>query len=268
MNLIIDPVAFYVPIPFVGWWPIYWYGVSWVLAILTIHWVAKLTLSNKTNFSKDDVENFLFYGVLGAVIGGRVGYMLFYGFDQIIENPFSVLRVWEGGLSFHGGLIGILFSFYIFCKKTNLSFFEFSDHIALSFPLGLGIVRIGNFLGGELLGRPTDLPWGIIFWSDPLQLSRHPSQIYQAFSEGPILFFVMYLLSKKDMPRMAMSGSFLSLYGIFRVFTEQFRSPDSHIGFDLFDIITRGQLLSMPMILIGFTLILLAFKKNKNATIS
>ena len=89
--------------------------------------------------------------------------MLFYGFDQIIENPFSVLRVWEGGLSFHGGLIGILFSFYMFCKKTNLSFFEFSDHIALSFPLGLGIVRIGNFLGGELLGRPTDLPWGIIF---------------------------------------------------------------------------------------------------------
>ena len=159
-------------------------------------------------------------------------------------------------------------TFYIFCKKTNLSFFEFSDHIALSFPLGLGIVRIGNFLGGELLGRPTDLPWGIIFWSDPLQLSRHPSQIYQAFLEGPILFFVMYLLSKKDMPRMAMSGSFLSLYGIFRVFTEQFRSPDSHIGFDLFDIITRGQLLSMPMILIGFALILLAFKKNRNATIS
>ena len=134
--------------------------------------------------------------------------------------------------------------------------------------MGLGIVRIGNFLGGELLGRPTDLPWGIIFWSDPLQLSRHPSQIYQAFTEGPILFFIMYLLSKKDMPKMAMSGSFLLLYGIFRIFTEQFRSPDSHIGFDLFDIITRGQLLSMPMILVGFTLIILAFKKNKNAAVS
>ena len=183
MNLIIDPVAFHIPIPLVGWWPIYWYGLSWVLAILTIHWVAKLTLSNKANFSKDDIESFLFYGVLGAVIGGRFGYMLFYGFDQIIENPFSILRVWEGGLSFHGGLIGVIFSFFLFCKKTKLSFFEFSDHIALSFPLGLGIVRIGNFLGGELLGRPTELPWGVIFWSDPLQLSRHPSQIYQAFLE-------------------------------------------------------------------------------------
>ena len=145
MNLIIDPVAFHIPIPFVGWWPIYWYGLSWVLAILTIHWVAKLTLSNKANFSRDDIESFLFYGVLGAVIGGRFGYMLFYGFDQIIENPFSILRVWEGGLSFHGGLIGVIFSFFLFCKKTKLSFFEFSDHIALSFPLGLGMLGLVTF---------------------------------------------------------------------------------------------------------------------------
>ena len=262
MNLIIDPVAFYVPIPFVGWWPIYWYGVSWVLAILTIHWVAKLTLSNKTNISKDDVENFLFYGVLGAVIGGRVGYMLFYGFDQIIENPFSVLRVWEGGLSFHGGLIGILFSFYMFCKKTNLSFFEFSDHIALSFPLGLGIVRIGNFLGGELLGRPTDLPWGIIFWSDPLQLSRHPSQIYEAFLEGLLLFCLTYLIFKNKFSIKGFtSGCFLTLYGIFRIFSEQFRQPDLHLGLILFNF-SLGSILSFVMIFFGIYLIL---NNNENS---
>ena len=123
-------------------------------------------------------------------------------------------------------------------------------------------------MGGELLGRQTDLPWGIIFWSDPLQITRHPSQIYQAILEGPILFLLLYFLSRRKIPRMAMSGAFLFLYGVFRVFTEQFRSPDSHIGFDLFDIITRGQLLSSPMILIGFTLLILAFRKNKNATIS
>lgn len=268
MSLTIDPVAFHIPIPFLGWWPIYWYGISWVLAILTIHWVAKRTIPSTASFSKQHIEDFLFYGVLGAIIGGRLGYMCFYGMQQIIQDPFSILKVWEGGLSFHGGLLGVLVSFFIFCKKNNFSFFEFSDHIALSFPLGLGIVRIGNFLGGELLGRQTDLPWGIIFWSDPLQITRHPSQIYQAILEGPILFLLLYFLSRRKIPRMAMSGAFLFLYGVFRVFTEQFRSPDSHIGFDLFDIITRGQLLSSPMILIGSTLLILAFRKNKNATIS
>ena len=268
MSLTIDPVAFHIPIPFLGWWPIYWYGISWVLAILTIHWVAKRTIPSTASFSKQHIEDFLFYGVLGAIIGGRLGYMFFYGMQQVIQDPFSILKVWEGGLSFHGGLLGVLVSFFIFCKKNNISFFEFSDHIALSFPLGLGIVRIGNFLGGELLGRQTDLPWGIIFWSDPLQITRHPSQIYQAILEGPILFLLLYLLSRRKIPKMAMSGAFLFLYGVFRVFTEQFRSPDSHIGFDLFDIITRGQLLSSPMILIGSTLLILEIRKNKNATIS
>ena len=268
MSLTIDPIAFFIPIPYIGWWPIYWYGISWVLAILTIHWVAKKTIPSTANFSNQDVEDFLFYGVLGAIIGGRLGYMFFYGIEQVVENPFSILKVWEGGLSFHGGLLGVIISFFIFCRKHNISFFEFSDHIALGFPLGLGIVRIGNFLGGELLGRPTDVPWGIVFWSDPLQLTRHPSQIYQAILEGPILFLILYFLSRKNIPKMTMSGAFLILYGVFRIFTEQFRTPDSHIGFDLFDIITRGQLLSSPMILIGFTLLILAFRKNKNAAIS
>ena len=142
MSLTIDPIAFFIPIPYIGWWPIYWYGISWVLAILTIHWVAKKTIPSTANFSNQDVEDFLFYGVLGAIIGGRLGYMFFYGIEQVVENPFSILKVWEGGLSFHGGLLGVLISFFIFCRKHNISFFEFSDHIALSFPLGLGIVRI------------------------------------------------------------------------------------------------------------------------------
>ena len=268
MIIDINPVAFYLPIPFVGWWPVYWYGISWVIAILSIHWFAKRNIATTANFTKEHVEDFLFYGVLGAIIGGRLGYMLFYGMDQILSDPFSILRIWEGGLSFHGGLFGVIVAFLIFSKKINIPFFEFSDHIAVSFPLGLGIVRIGNFLGGELLGRPTDLPWGMTFWSDPLQLSRHPSQLYQAFLEGPALFFIMYFLFKRKMPRMALSGYFLVFYGLFRIITEQFRTPDSHIGFDLFDMITRGQILSLPMVLAGITLLIFAFNKNRNATIS
>ena len=137
----------------------------------------------------------------------------------------------------------------------------------MAFPIGLGFVRIGNFLGGELLGRPTDLPWGMIFWSDPLQISRHPSQLYQAFFEGIVLFTILNLLVIKPKPKVFISGMFLTLYGSFRIFTEIFRMPDSHIGFDFLDIITRGQLLSTPMVIIGLLLIFLSYR-NKNETIS
>lgn len=265
MSLTIDPIAFFVPIPFIGWWPIYWYGISWVLAILTIHWVAKKTIPSTANFSNQDVEDFLFYGVLGAIIGGRLGYMFFYGIEQVVENPFSLLKVWEGGLSFHGGLLGVIISFFIFCRKHNISFFEFSDHIALGFPLGLGIVRIGNFLGGELLGRPTEVAWGVVFSNDSLGLVRHPSQLYQAFFEGLTMFVILFFVAKKNPPKMFLSGLFLVLYGSFRTFTENFRTPDAHIGFDLFETLTRGQLLSFPMIIFGIVLIYLSLKKNDEA---
>lgn len=117
MIIDINPVAFYLPIPFVGWWPVYWYGISWVIAILSIHWFAKRNIATNANFTEAHVEDFLFYGVLGAIVGGRLGYMLFYGMDQILSDPFSILRVWEGGLSFHGGLFGVIVAFLIFSKK-------------------------------------------------------------------------------------------------------------------------------------------------------
>ena len=267
MNILIDPVAFYIPFPFLGWWPVHWYGISWLSGILGIHWYAKKTVTSISPFTKDDIEDFLFYGVLGAIIGGRFGYMLFYGTDQIFYDPLSIFKVWEGGLSFHGGLIGVLTSFLLFTRKLNINFFQLSDHVALAFPIGLGSVRIGNFLGGELLGRPTDLPWGMTFWSDPLQLNRHPSQLYQAFFEGLILFIILFWFSKKPRPRMFLSGLFLAVYGLLRIITEIFRMPDAHIGFDILDIITRGQLLSIPMVLVGLFLITLS-NRNKNETVS
>ena len=156
--------------------------------------------------------------------------MFFYGTDQIFNDPISIFRVWEGGLSFHGGFIGVLVSFFIFLKKLNIDFFDLADHIALAFPIGLGMVRIGNFLGGELLGRPTDLPWGMIFWSDPLQISRHPSQLYQAFFEGLVMFVMLFLVAKKNPPKMLLSGMFLLLYGAFRSITESYRNKNETIS--------------------------------------
>ena len=138
-------------------------------------------LFQKTPFNENDIDDFLFYGVLGAIIGGRLGYMFFYGTDQIFNDPISIFRVWEGGLSFHGGFIGVLVSFFIFSKKLNIDFFDLADHIALAFPIGLGMVRIGNFLGGELLGRPTDLPWGMIFGVILFKLAGTPHNFIKHF---------------------------------------------------------------------------------------
>ena len=268
MIVEVNPVAFYLPIPLYGWWPIYWYGISWLVAILSINYFSKISAPNIGVINKNLIEDFLFYGVLGAILGGRLGYMIFYGINQIQNDFLSIFRIWEGGLSFHGGLIGVLISFYLFTLNKKVNFFNMTDHMAVYFPLGLGSVRIGNFLGGELLGRPTDMPWGMTFSSDPLGLSRHPSQLYQAFLEGVILFFILYFLSKKKLPKMFISGYFLIFYGTFRIISENFRTPDQHIGFDLFNLFTRGQLLSIPMILCGLAIIYIGFKKNRNETVS
>ncbi len=167
MIVEIDPIAFYIPLPFFGWWPIYWYGISWLVAILSINYIARLNAPAEGVINKKIIDDFIFYGVLGAIIGGRIGYMIFYGLDSLVRDPMTLFKIWEGGLSFHGGLLGVLLSFLIFSKSNNISFFDLSDHMAIYLPLGLGSVRIGNFLGGELLGRPTDIPWGIIYSNDP-----------------------------------------------------------------------------------------------------
>ena len=267
MIVEIDPIAFYIPLPFFGWWPIYWYGVSWLIAILSINYIARFYAPANGIVNKNLIDDFIFYGVLGAIIGGRIGYMVFYGFDNLIRDPMALFKIWEGGLSFHGGLIGVLISFLIFSERRRISFFDLADHMAIYLPLGLGSVRIGNFLGGELLGRPTEVPWGIIYSNDPLGLVRHPSQLYQAFFEGLVMFLILFFVAKNKPPKMFLSGLFLILYGLFRSFTENFRTPDAHIGFDLFQILTRGQLLSLPMIIFGIVIIYFSLK-NKNATVS
>tara|TARA_B100001765_G_scaffold203780_1_gene158786 strand:- start:1042 stop:1833 length:792 start_codon:yes stop_codon:yes gene_type:complete len=258
----IDPVAIQL-----GPLAIRWYSLSWLAAFGLIFFLANKNLSK---FSKEQLSNLMFYGLLGAIIGGRVGYMIFYGSNQLLADPLSLFYVWQGGLSFHGGFLGVLVSAYFLSKHWQVKFFEIMDFIAPYIPIGLGSVRIGNFLNAELLGTPTNMPWGIMFPSDPEGLIRHPSQLYQAVGEGVVLLFFMLWFSRKPRPHMAVSSLFLIGYGVIRCFTEIFREPDAHIGFDLFGIISRGQLLSLPMIIIGIVLLFYSYKINlkKDETVS
>ena len=258
----IDPVALQL-----GPLAIRWYGLTWLVAFGLIYLLANKRLNK---FSKQKLSDLMFYGLIGAMIGGRLGYMIFYGADQLRSDPLALFYIWQGGLSFHGGLIGVLVSSYFLSKQWKMKFFEVMDYIAPYVPVGLGSVRIGNFLNAELLGKPTNLPWGVVFPSDPEALIRHPSQLYQAIGEGLILLFLMLWFSRKPKPRMAVSSVFLIGYGLIRCFTEIFREPDPHIGYDLFDIISRGQLLSLPMIITGIVLLFYSYKINskRDATIS
>ncbi|SVA44943.1 uncharacterized protein METZ01_LOCUS97797, partial [marine metagenome] len=173
------------------------------------------------------LSDLMFYGLLGAIVGGRSGYMLFYGIDALVQNPLSLFYIWQGGLSFHGGFLGVLVSIYFLAKSWDIGFFTITDFISPFVPIGLGLVRIGNFLNSELLGRPTDAYWGVVFPSDPLGLIRHPSQIYQAFSEGLVLSVILFWFSKSSKPRGVISSLFLIGYGVIRFITEFFREPDS-----------------------------------------
>ena len=251
----IDPIAIQI-----GPLAIRWYGITWLAAFSTIYYLIK-------KFQKDidvnQTSDLMFYSLLGAIIGGRAGYVLFYSFDQFLANPLSIFAIWEGGLSFHGGLLGVLVSCYWLSKKWKMGFFWLMDRVAPYVPPGLGFVRLGNFLNSELLGRPTEVSWGVIFPSDPLGLVRHPSQLYQAFGEGIILFIYMLIIAKRPKPTMSISGHFLIGYGFIRFSTEFFRTPDQHIGFVL-DFLTRGQILSFPMIVIGLFLIYYSKKRQHN----
>jgi len=250
----IDPVALQI-----GPIAIRWYGLTWLAAFYAIYFLIR---RYQKDLNLDQVSDLMFYSLLGAIIGGRAGYVFFYSIDQFINNPFSIFFIWQGGLSFHGGLVGVLIACFWLSKSWKIDFFWLMDRVALFVPPGLGFVRLGNFMNSELLGRPTDLSWSIIFPSDPLGISRHPSQLYQAFGEGILLFIYMLWIAKKPKPTMNISGHFLLGYGLIRFLTEFFRTPDQHIGFTAFDVLTRGQMLCLPMIVIGIILIYYSYRKQ------
>tara|TARA_R110002096_G_scaffold211786_3_gene399165 strand:- start:734 stop:1456 length:723 start_codon:yes stop_codon:yes gene_type:complete len=208
----------------------------------------------------DQVSDFLFYAVLGVIVGGRIGSVLFYNLDHFLANPVYLFKIWEGGMSFHGGLVGVLTVIWLYQKKRNWGFFRLADFIAPLVPPGLGFGRIGNFINGELWGRPTDVGWGMIF-PQVDNLARHPSQLYQVMLEGLVMFLILWFYSAKPRATGSVSGWFLILYGTFRFIVEFAREPDEHLGFIAFNWLTMGQLLSLPMIAAGVLLLWLA---NKN----
>ena len=250
-----------------GWLRIQYYAVTWILsAILIYQYLKKHQIIQELKLTTEQVNDIVFlYGLIfGAMVGGRFGYMFFYGIDQLASNPLSLFFIWEGGLSFHGGLIGVIVSLYVYAYQNKISFLRLADAICAAMPIGLGLVRIGNFMNGELFGRPTDGSWGFIFPTDPYGLTRHPSQLYEAFFEGFILFIILisnFFRNKEKNNFGALSGIFLLNYGIFRFLIEYLREPDAHLGL-IFNFITMGQLLCLPLLFFGILLIYYNAKKK------
>lgn len=255
----IDPVAISI-----GPLKVHWYGIMYLVAF-TAGWYLGRVRAKKpqSGWHPDEVGDILFYIALGVILGGRIGYVIFYNFSKFLENPVMLLEIWKGGMSFHGGLIGVIIAMWLFGRKTNRSFFTVSDFIAPLIPLGYGAGRIGNFIGGELWGKVTDVPWGMVFPRAGIE-PRHPSQLYQAFLGGLVIFTILWLYSKKPKPTMAVSGMFLLCFGIYRFTIEFFRQPDAHLGYLAFGWLTMGQVLSAPMVALGLFLIWFAYKHQSN----
>lgn len=246
----LDPVAFHI-----GPLAVHWYGLMYLFGFI-IGWgllLYRVKKGNYTDITPDQLSDLIFYIALGVIVGGRLGYMLFYDFGDFIHHPWILVMTWKGGMSFHGGAIGVTLAMWLWGRKHNKTLGEVSDFVVPAIPLGLGLGRIGNFINGELWGRVTDVPWGMIF-PGAGNLPRHPSQLYEAFLEGLVMFLILWIYSSKRRPPWAVSGLFLILYGVFRIIVEFFREPDVQIGY-LFFGITEGQLLSIPMI--GFGLLMM-----------
>ena len=244
----LDPVLFDF-----GFFVIRWYSLAYIFGILIGWWLGKRIILKRfqnLNFDIKEFDNLITYIIISILLGGRIGYILFYNFGYYLSNPFDILKIWEGGMSFHGALIGIILGTYWFSIKKNIHTFFLLDIIAFVAPIGIFFGRIANFINGELIGKTTNVFWGIIFPNFDNK-ARHPSQLYEALLEGVVLFIIMNLiLFRKNYKIGTCSYVFLIFYGIFRIFSEFFREPDAQIGY-LFNLISMGTILSFFMILAG-----------------
>ena len=248
----IDPVIFSI-----GPVAVRWYGLMYVIGFV-LAWILARRRSRRadTPIEPAQVDDLIFYGMLGVILGGRLGYSFVYAWDQVLQDPLYVFRITEGGMSFHGGLLGVIVALWWYARKRRIRLLELTDFAAPLVPLGLGFGRIGNFINGELWGKPTDVPWGFIVNG----VGRHPSQLYEALLEGLLLFVILWTYSAKERPYMAVSGLFLLCYGSFRFLVEFWRLPDADIGYLAFGWLTMGQVLSTPMILAGAVMLALAWR--------
>ncbi|NIV18660.1 MAG: prolipoprotein diacylglyceryl transferase [Woeseiaceae bacterium] len=255
----IDPVIFTI-----GPLAIRWYGLMYVIGFLLAWWLGRRRChADHAIIRKPEyVDDLIFYAMLGVILGGRIGSVIFYNFGTFIKDPLYLVRIWEGGMSFHGGLLGVLLAMWLFGRKHGKTMWQITDFMAPLVPLGLGFGRIGNFINGELWGKPTDGPWGVLYNGQVL----HPTQLYEAALEGFLLFAILWWFSAKARPYMAVSGLFLLLYGVFRFVIEFVRVPDADMGYLAFDWVTMGQVLSAPMMLAGAIMLGMSFSaKNKEA---
>lgn len=272
----IDPIALAL-----GPVQIHWYGVMYALAF-AIAWLLgrhRVRAGRLPGVDENAFGDLAFYAMLGVVLGGRIGYVLFYAFGDFLRDPLVLLKVWEGGMSFHGGLLGVLAAVWWWSRRQGLHFFDTVDFVAPLVPHGLGLGRLGNWIGGELWGRPTGGDWGVVFpralppelaLLDPATLrarfqagaldefARHPSQLYQFALEGVAMFAILWWYSRRPRPRYAVAGLFALLYGVFRFAAEFVREPDAHIGYLAFGWLTMGQLLSLPLVALGLFLLWLS----------
>ncbi len=256
----IDPVALAI-----GPLKIHWYGLMYLIGFIAVFVLGRKSAQQPWSPIKPEaIEDMVTVGALGVILGGRIGYILFYKFADFIHDPLMLLKIWEGGMSFHGGMLGVFVAMWLFGKKHGCSVLQLTDIIAPLAPIGLGAGRIGNFINAELWGRPTDVPWAMIFPTGGPE-PRHPSQLYEAVLEGLVLFLIMQWYARKQRPVMAVTALAVLLYGCFRFFVEFFRMPDAHLGFIALDWLTMGQLLSLPMILIGGFMLVWAYRQNHNA---
>ncbi len=259
----INPVAFEL-----GPVKIHWYGLMYLFGFAVAWGLGRIRAKDsRRGWSGAAVDDLLFYIALGVIIGGRLGYVLFYDFARFVGDPAMIVKIWQGGMSFHGGLIGVIIAMWWFARTRGHRFFAVADFVAPLVPPGIGFGRIGNFINGNLWGGPSDLPWAMVFPNPRAEgIARHPTQLYEALLEGLALFVIVWVYSRHPRPIMAVSGVFLTGYGVFRFLVEFVRVPDEHIGYLAFDWVTMGQVLSTPMIIAGVILVWLAYRFARNDT--
>ncbi|MBV53886.1 MAG: prolipoprotein diacylglyceryl transferase [Coxiellaceae bacterium] len=243
---IIDPVAFKI-----GPLSVHWYGLMYLMGFIAA-WGLGVRRASSSNgvWQSSEVSDLIFYAAVGVILGGRCGYVLFYNISFYWHHPAQIFAVWDGGMSFHGGFLGVAIALWLFSRHTEKNIWDVTDFAVPLVPIGLGFGRLGNFINNELWGRVTDVPWGVVF-PGAGELPRHPSQLYECFTEGLLLFAIIWIFSSQPRPRFAVTGLFMLCYGCFRFILEFFRQPDSQKGFVALGWMTMGQLLSIPMVLIG-----------------
>jgi phosphatidylglycerol:prolipoprotein diacylglycerol transferase len=252
----IDPVFLHI-----GPVQLRWYGLMYMLSFIISYFVLKrFAKYRKLNLSTDDLYDLLFYLIIGVMVGGRLGYVLFYDLPSYMRDPLSVFAIWQGGMSFHGGFIGVIIAAWFACRRKGWNFWEIADLVCVAVPIGLGLGRIGNFINGELYGRVTSVTWAMVF-PDGGPEPRHPSQLYEAVLEGLVLFLILRWIYRKNLYRGTVFWALVGFYGLFRFLVEFVREPDAQIGFDLGPF-TRGQLLTFPMLVVGITMMIIYARRD------